>query len=176
MQQLLILRSHFLSSPVGSDEDAAGSLRSEVGWTGREEDEQLLHHGADVGGRHQRQREVQRAAAETGQRVVGSVAPASTGTVLTAEGRQQRRTTSTFFITIIVAKKTKVVNIITVTAQLILCWRRTGVNITSCITFVHLQPIFQQRHQHPMLLAAILATCKYSIACCTDAGVTLANA
>lgn len=60
-------RSRFLSLPVGSDEDAAGSLRSEIGWTGGEEDEQLLHHGADVGGRHQRQGEVQRAAAATTQ-------------------------------------------------------------------------------------------------------------
>lgn len=79
-----------LCSPVGSDEDAAGSLRSEIGGAGREEDEQLLHHGADVGGRHQRQREVQRSAAETGQTVVRSV----------VQRRQAVLTYSLVFITV----------------------------------------------------------------------------
>lgn len=45
-------------SPLCSVEDAAGGLRSEIRRAGGEEDEQLLHHGADVGGRHQRQGEI----------------------------------------------------------------------------------------------------------------------
>lgn len=37
-------------SPLGSVEYAAGSLSPELRRAGGEEDEQLLHHGADVGG------------------------------------------------------------------------------------------------------------------------------
>lgn len=66
--------SRLFSSPLCSDEDATGGLRPEIRRTGGEEDQQLLHHGADVGGRHQRQGEIQRAAAETGQGAVRSVA------------------------------------------------------------------------------------------------------
>ena len=44
--------------PLGGVEDAAGGVRLELGGAGGEEEEQLLHHGADVDGRHQRQREL----------------------------------------------------------------------------------------------------------------------
>lgn len=47
-----------MPSPLGGVEDAAGGLRPEIRRAGGEEDEQLLHHGADVGGRHQRQGEI----------------------------------------------------------------------------------------------------------------------
>lgn len=49
-------------SPLRSVEYATGSLRPELKRAGGEEEEQLLHHGADVGGRHERQGEVQRPA------------------------------------------------------------------------------------------------------------------
>lgn len=45
-------------SPLRGVEDATGGLRLEIRRAGGEEDEQLLHHGADVGGRHQRQGEI----------------------------------------------------------------------------------------------------------------------
>lgn len=51
-------------SPLGGVEDAAGGVRPELRGAGGEEEEQLLHHGADVGGRHQRQGQLQRAAGE----------------------------------------------------------------------------------------------------------------
>lgn len=51
-------------SPLCSVEYAAGCLRPEVRGAGGEEEEQLLHHGADVGSRHQRQGEIQRTAGE----------------------------------------------------------------------------------------------------------------
>lgn len=74
--------SRCFSSPLCSDEDATGGLRPEIRRAGGEEDEQLLHHGADVGGRHQRQGEIQRAAVETGQGGGEVSRPAFTDTVI----------------------------------------------------------------------------------------------
>lgn len=51
-------------SPLCGVEYAAGRLRPQVGRAGGEEDEQLLHHRADVRGRHQCQRENQGTAGE----------------------------------------------------------------------------------------------------------------
>lgn len=52
-------------SPLCSVEYAAGSLSSELRGAGGEEEQQFLNHGANVGGRHQSQGELQRTAEGT---------------------------------------------------------------------------------------------------------------
>lgn len=54
-----IHQTFFETLPFSSVKYAAGSLSPELGGAGGEEDEQFLHHGADVGGRHQSQGQLQ---------------------------------------------------------------------------------------------------------------------
>lgn len=64
-QQHLYMYNRLLHSLLGSVEYTAGSLGSEFRVAGGEEEEQFLHHGADVGRRHQSQGELQSTAGGT---------------------------------------------------------------------------------------------------------------